>query len=139
MARLGTLMKEDLRTPQEEVRIVRKNKKTTTIQRRVQVGHRWVWDSVTEKVPTERILDDDAQRWRSYTNNPKLATWCSPRGEPQALLKIQRSYTLITKAQVYYGRDEAGITRWGRLEDFSSPDIVLDGGASWGFQSPAWR
>ena len=53
MARPGTLLKDDLRTPQEEIRIVRKHKHTTTIQRRVQRGHRWVWDSTAEKVTTE--------------------------------------------------------------------------------------
>lgn len=139
MARPGTLLNEDLRTPQEEIRIVRKHKHTTTIQRRVQRGHRWVWDSTVEKVATERVLDDGGARWRSFENNPKLATWHSPRGEPQALLKIHRSHKHVTKAQVYYGRDDAGITRWGEIEEISSPDVVRDGGAGWGFHPPAWE
>ena len=139
MARPGTLLEDDLRTPQEEIRIVRKHKHTTTIQRRIQVGHRWIWDSVTEKVPTERILDDDAARWRSYENSPKLATWHSVLGEPQALLKIHRSYKYVTKAQVYYGRDDTSTARWGEIEEISSPDVVRDGGAGWDFHPPAWE
>lgn len=138
MARPGTLLKDDLRTPQEEIRIVRKHKHTTTIQRRVQRGHRWVWDSTAEKVTTERVLDDGGARWRHYENNPKLATWVSPLGQPQALLKIHRSYKHVTKAQVYYGRDDTGITRWGEIEEVSSPDVVFDGGAGWSFHPPAW-
>lgn len=139
MARPGTLLKEDLRTPQEEIRIVRKHKHTTTIQRRIQRGHRWVWDSTAEKVATERVLDDDAARWRTFENNPKLATWHSTLGQPQALVKIHRSYKYVTKAQVYYGRDDTGITRWGEIEEISSPDVVRDGGAGWGFHPPAWE
>lgn len=139
MARPGTLLKDDLRTPQEEIRIVRKHKHTTTIQRRVQRGHRWVWDSTTDKVATERVLDDDAARWRTFENNPKLATWHSTLGEPQALVKIHRSYKYVTKAQVYYGRNDAGMTRWGEVEEISSPDVVRDGGAGWGFHPPAWE
>lgn len=139
MARPGTLLNEDLRTPQEEIRIVRKHKHTTTIQRRIQRGHRWVWDSTAEKVATERVLDDDAARWRTFENNPKLATWHSTLGEPQALVKIHRSYKYVTKAQVYYGRDDAGVTRWGEVEEISSSDVVRDGGAGWGFRPPAWE
>ena len=139
MARPGTLLKEDLRTPQEEIRIVRKHKHTTTIQRRIQRGHRWVWDSTVEKVATERVLDDDAARWRAFENNPKLATWVTPLGQPQALVKIHRSYKFVTKAQVYYGRDDTGVTRWGEIEEISSPDVVRDGGAGWGFHPPAWE
>lgn len=139
MARPGTLLKDDLRTPQEEIRIVRKHKHTTTIQRRVQRGHRWVWDSTAEKVATERVLDDGGARWRQYESSPKLATWVSPRGEPQALVKIHRPYKHITKAQVYYGRDDTGVTQWGEIEEISSPDVVLDGGAGWGFHPPAWE
>lgn len=139
MARPGTLLNEDLRTPQEEIRIVRKHKHTTTIQRRIQRGHRWVWDSTTDKVVTERVLDDDGARWRSFENNPKLATWHSTLGEPQALLKIHRSYKYVTKAQVYYGRDDVGVTRWGEIEEVSSSDVVRDGGAGWGFHPPAWE
>ncbi|AGS36044.1 putative resolvase (plasmid) [Corynebacterium maris DSM 45190] len=139
MARPGTLLNEDLRTPQEEIRIVRKHKHATTIQRRVQRGHRWVWDSTAEKVATERVLDDDAARWRAFENNPKLATWHSTLREPQALVKIHRSYKFVTKAQVYYGRDDTGATRWGEIEEISSPDVVRDGGAGWGFHPPAWE
>ena len=139
MARPGTLLNEDLRTPQEEIRIVRKHKHTTTIQRRIQRGHQWVWDSTVEKVATERVLDDDAARWRAFENNPRLATWVSPLGQPQALVKIHRSYKYVTKAQVYYGRDDAGVTRWGEIEEISSPDVVRDGGAGWGFHPPAWE
>ncbi|MHA2790222.1 recombinase family protein (plasmid) [Corynebacterium sp. S7] len=139
MARPGTLLNEDLRTPQEEIQIVRKHKHTTTIQRRVQRGHRWVWDSMTQKVATERVLDDDAARWRAFENNPKLATWRSTLGKPQALVKIHRFYKYVTKAQVYYGRDDAGVTRWGEIEEISSPDVVRDGGAGWGFHPPAWE
>ena len=139
MARPGTLLKEDLRTPQEEIRIVRKHKHTTTIQRRVQRGHRWVWDSTVEKVATERVLDDGGVRWRAFENNPKLATWHSTLGEPQALVKIHRSYKYVTKAQVYYGRDDTSTARWGEIEEISSPDVVLDGGAGWGFHPPAWE
>lgn len=139
MARPGTLLKEDLRTPQEEIRIVRKHKHTATIQRRVQRGHRWVWDSTTDKVATERVLDDGGARWRTFENNPKLATWHSTLGEPQALVKIHRSYKYVTKAQVYYGRDDTGITRWGEIEEISSPDVVRDGGAGWGFHPPTWE
>ena len=139
MARSGTLLKEDLRTPQEEIQIVRKHKHTTTIQRRIQRGHRWVWDSTTEKVATESVLDDGGARWRSFENNPKLATWHSTLGEPQALVKIHRSYKYVTKAQVYYGRDDTSTARWGEIEEISSPDVVLDGGAGWGFHPPAWE
>ena len=139
MARPGTLLNEDLRTPQEEIRIVRKHKHTTTIQRRIQRGHQWVWDSTVEKAATERVLDDDAARWRAFENNPRLATWVSPLGQPQALVKIHRSYKYVTKAQVYYGRDDAGVTRWGEIEEISSPDVVRDGGAGWGFHPPAWE
>ena len=139
MARPGTLLNEDLRTPQEEIQIVRKHKHTTTIQRRIQRGHRWVWDSTAEKVATERVLDDGGARWRAFENNPKLATWHSTLGEPQALVKIHRSYKYVTKAQVYYGRDDTGVTRWGEIEEISSPDVVRDGGAGWGFHPPAWE
>lgn len=139
MARPGTLLKDDLRTPQEEIRIVRKHKHTTTIQRRVQRGHRWVWDSTAEKMATERVLDDGGARWRQYESSPKLATWHSTLGEPQALVKIHRSYKHITKAQVYYGRDDTSTARWGEIEEISSPDVVLDGGACWGFHPPAWE
>ncbi len=139
MARPGTLLNEDLRTPQEEIRIVRKHKHTATIQRRVQRGHRWVWDSTTEKVVTERVLDDGGARWHTFQNNPRLATWHSVLGEPQALVKIHRSYKYVTKAQVYYGRDDVGITRWGEIEEISSPDVVRDGGAGWGFHPPVWE
>ena len=139
MARPGTLLNEDLRTPQEEIQIVRKHKHTTTIQRRVQRGHRWVWDSTVEKVATERVLDDGGVRWRAFENNPKLATWHSTLGEPQALVKIHRSYKYVTKAQVYYGRDDTSTARWGEIEEISSPDVVLDGGAGWGFHPPAWE
>ena len=139
MARPGTLLNEDLRTPQEEIRIVRKHKHTTTIQRRIQRGHQWVWDSTVEKAATERVLDDDAARWRAFENNPRLATWVSPLGQPQALVKIHRSYKYVTKAQVYYGRDDTSTARWGEIEEISSPDVVLDGGAGWGFHPPAWE
>ncbi|MCT1492779.1 recombinase family protein [Corynebacterium sanguinis] len=139
MARPATLLKDDLRTPQEEVQIIRKGTKNTTIRRRIKAGHMWTWSSTAEKVPTERVLDDGAAQWRNYENNPKMATWHSPQGTPQALLEIQRSYQHITKAQVYYGRDEHGTSRWGEVDDIDSSNVVLDGGAGWGFHPPAWE
>lgn len=138
MARSATLLKKDLRTPQEEIQIVRKNTKTTTIHRRIKAGHLWTWSSAAEKVPTERVLDDNAVRWKNYENNPKMATWHSPHGVPEALLEVQRSYKHITKAKVYYGRDDNGTSRWSELEDIPSSNVVLDGGAGWGFHPPAW-
>ena len=54
-------------------------------------------------------------------------------------MKIHRSYKHITKAQVYYGRDDTGTTRWGEIEEFSSLDVVSDGAAGWRFHPPAWE
>ncbi len=139
MARPATLLKDDLRTPQEEIQIVRKGAKTTTIHRRIKAGHLWTWSSNTEKVPTERVLDDGAARWRNYETNPKMATWHSPQGTPEALLEVQRSHKHITKAKVYYGRDDNGTSHWSEIEDIDSANVVLDGGAGWGFHPPAWE
>lgn len=123
MSRLGTLMKDDLRTPQEEIQIERMSANTTSIRRRSQSGRGW--SPTVEKVSTDRVLDDGGQRWSNYAAARYAATWidwCT--GEPIGRLRINRSYKHITKAQLYIGNDE-----WTDEQEFSSRDVLLDGGA----------
>lgn len=135
MARLGTLMKDDRRTPQEDVQIVRMGTRTTTVHRRREGGRRGGWDVDVEKVPTDRILDDGGQRWTDYSAAPWFATWVSTAsGTPQGRLRISRSYTHITKASLYIGNDE-----WAEEEDFPTPEVLLDGGTLAGWMVPDHR
>lgn len=135
VARLGTLMKDDLRTPQEDVQIVRMGTRTTTVHRRREGGRRSGWEVDVEKVPTERVLDDGGQRWSDYSAAPRVATWISAAsGTPQGRLRITRSYPHITKAALYIGNNE-----WAEEEDFPTSDVLLDGGALAGWMVPVHR
>jgi len=132
VARLGTLMKDDRRTPQEDVQIVQMGAQTTTIRRRREGGRRGGWDVDVEKVPTDRLLDDGAQRWIDYSAAPWFATWVNAAsGTPQGRLRITRSYTHITKASLYIGNNE-----WSEEQDFPTPEVLLDGGTLAGWMVP---
>lgn len=130
MSRLGTLLGTDGR-PEDRVQIIRKNKKTTRITRAVDHGRSWA--PTDEVVDTDRILDDGGTLWEQHSRNPKHATLLSTFGEPTARLKVQRVYATVVKARLYRGGN-----RWGEVEDFPPKNVRFDGGASWGWNPPAF-
>lgn len=131
MPRLGTLL-DTVGRPEDRVEIIRKSKKTTRIRR--STNHGRSWSPADQLVATELILDDGGARFDQHAQNPGHATYLGLAGVPQARLKIQRVYAVITKAQVYLGDDS-----WSGVQDFSTRDICFDGGASIGWAIPTWH
>lgn len=131
MARLGTLL-DTVGRPEDRVEIIRKSKKTTRIRRSTNNGRSW--SPTDQLVATELILDDGGARFDQHTQNPGHATYLGLAGVPQARLKIQRVYAVITKAQVYLGDNT-----WSDVQDFPTRDICFDGGASIGWTTPTWH
>ena len=131
MARLGTLL-DTVGRPEDRVEIIRRSKKTTRIRRSTNNGRSW--SPTDQLVATELILDDGGARFDQHAQNPGHATYLGLAGVPQARLKIQRVYAVITKAQVYLGNNT-----WSDLQDFPTQDIRFDGGASIGWTIPTWH
>ena len=130
MARLGTLL-DTVGRPEGRVEIIRKSKKTTRIRRSTNNGRSW--SPIEELVATELILDDGGARFEQHAQNPGHATYLGLAGVPQARLKIQRVYAVITKAQVYLGDNT-----WSDVQDFPTRDICFDGGTGIGWAIPTW-
>ncbi|AJK70110.1 recombinase family protein [Corynebacterium marinum] len=130
MARVGTLL-DDYGRPADRVQIIRRGKNNTRIKRSTNYGRSWAVED--ELVPTGLILDDGGLRFEQHSNNPTHATYRA-NGIPKARLRVQRVYSTITKAQVYLGD-----TTWSEVEDFSTKDIVFDGGAGHGWNIPTWH
>lgn len=131
MARIGTLL-DTVGRPEDRVEIIRKSKKTTRIRRSTNNGRSW--SPTDQLVATELILDDGGTRFDQHAQNPGHATYLGLAGVPQARLKIQRVYTVITKAQVYLGDNS-----WSDVQDFPTRDICFDGGAGIGWTIPTWH
>ena len=131
MPRIGTLL-DTVGRPEDRVEIIRKSKKTTRIRRSTNNGRSW--SPTDQLVATELILDDGGARFDQHAQNPGHATYLGLAGVPQARLKIQRVYAVITKAQVYIGDNT-----WSDVQDFSTKDICFDGGASIGWAIPTWH
>ena len=131
MPRIGTLL-DTVGRPEDRVEIIRKSKKTTRIRRSTNNGRSW--SPTEELVATELILDDGGARFDQHTQNPGHATYLGLAGVPQARLKIQQVYAVITKAQVYLGDNT-----WSDLQDFPTRDICFDGGAGIGWSIPTWH
>lgn len=131
MSRIGTLL-DTFGRPEDQVEIIRRSKKTTRIRRSIHNGRSW--SPADQLVATELILDDGGARFEQHAQNPGHATYLGLAGVPQARLKIQRVYAVITKAQVYLGDNS-----WSDVQDFSTRDICFDGGAGIGWAIPTWH
>ena len=97
MLRVTTLL-DTFGRPVDRVEIIHKSKKTTRIRRSTHNGRSW--SPTDQLVATELILDDGGARFDQHAQNPGHATYLGLAGVPQARMKIQRVYAVITKAQV---------------------------------------
>lgn len=131
MPRAGTLLGTDGR-PEDRVQIIRKGKKTTRITRSANHGRSWAAED--EQVDTDLIVDDGGTLWEQHSQNPTHATYLSITGEPAGRLSVRRVYTHVVKARIYQGDNQ-----WSDVQDFHPHDVRFDGGASAGWNPPAWQ